>query len=186
MLKSAALAAVLLAHLAGAATSVRADQTDSRLDDLFSRLHGTSDLAEGRRITRQIRVIWRQTENEIANNAMANAGWKLYNKQYGQALEAINLALAAAPKYAEAWSRRAAVFYMLGDYPSAMEDIKHTLALEPRHFGALAELGAIYMQLEDLQAAKRALLMALEINPHLAATRQNLETVKRRLAGDPA
>ncbi len=186
MLRSAVPTALLLAYLVCAATSARADQTDSRLDDLFSKLHSTSDLAEGRRITRQIRVIWRQTENEIANNAMANAGWRLYNKQYDQALGAINLALAAAPEYAEAWSRRAAVFYMLGDYRSAVEDIKHTLALEPRHFGALAELGAIYMQLEDLEAAKSALLKALEINPHLAATRQNLETVERRLAGDPA
>lgn len=117
---------------------------------------------------------------------MANAGLKLYNKQYGEALDLIDVALAAAPEYAEAWSRRAAVFYLLGDYPSAVEAIKRTLALEPRHFGALAELGAIYMQLEDFEAAKRALLKALEINPHLAATRQNLETVRRRLTGAPA
>ncbi len=186
MIRSAILTALLLAHLACTAVPASADQTDSRLDALFLRLHGTTDLAEGRRITRQIRIIWRQTENEIANNAMANAGWKLYNKQYDEALELINLALTAAPEYAEAWSRRAAVFYIIGDYSSAMEDIKRTLALEPRHFGVLAELGAIYMQLKEFEAAKSALLKALEINPHLVATRQNLESVERRLAGDPA
>lgn len=186
MRKGAVLAALAAAYLAFGAIASRADQTDARLDNLFSQLHGTSDSAEGRRITRQIRIIWRQTENEIANNAMANAGWKLYNRQYDQALELINLALTAAPKYAEAWSRRAAVYYLIGDYSSALQDIKRTLALEPRHFGALAELGAIYMQLEDFEAAKNALLKALEINPHLRATRQNLETVKRRLAGEPA
>lgn len=150
------------------------------------KLHSTGDLSEGRRITRQIRIIWRQTENEVANTAMANAGLKLYNKQFDAALASINLAVAAAPEYAEAWSRRAAVFYLLGDYPSAMEDIRRTLALEPRHFGALAELGAIYMQIEDFEAAKRALSKALDINPHLAATRQNLEKVERRLAGNRA
>ena len=186
MFKCTVLAALLAACLACGASSARADQTDVRLDDLFSQLQGTSDLEEGRRITRQIRIIWRQTENEVANNAMANAGWKLYNRQYHQALELINLALAAAPKYAEAWSRRAAVYYLIGDYSSALEDIKRTLALEPRHFGVLAELGAIYMQLEDFEAAKSALTKALEINPHLRATRQNLETVERRLAGEPA
>lgn len=186
MLRSAAVAALALAHLVWIATPAHADQTDARLDDLFSRLRSTSDFAEGRRITRQIRIIWRQTENELANNAMSNAGWKLYNKQYDEALELLNRALAAEPEYAEAWSRRAVVFYILGDYPSAMEDIKRTLALEPRHFGALAELGAIYMQLEKFEAARGVLLKALEINPHLAATRQNLETVERRLSGDPA
>ncbi len=186
MLKGTVLAALSAAYLALGVNSARADQTDVRLDDLFSQLHGTTDSVEGRRITRQIRIIWRQTENEVANNAMANAGWKLYNRQYDQALELINLALAAAPAYAEAWSRRAAVYYLIGDYPSALEDIKRALALEPRHFGVLAELGAIYMQLEDFEAARSALLKALEINPHLPATRQNLEAVERRLAGDPA
>ena len=186
MFKSTVLTALLLVHLAGIATSARADQTDARLDALFSKLHSTSDLAEGRRITRQIRIIWRQTENEVANSAMANAGWKLYNKQYDEALELINRALVAAPEYAEAWSRRAAILYILGDYSSAIEDIKRTLALEPRHFGALAELGAIYMRLEDFEAARRVLLKALEINPHLAASRRNLDLVERRLAGEPA
>jgi len=186
MLRSAVLTALVFAHLAFSATPASADQTDSRLDELFVKLQGTSDRVEGRRITQQIRIIWRQTENDIANSAMANAGLRLYNKQYDEALNLIDTALAAAPNYAEAWSRRAAVLYLLGDYSSAMEDIRRTLALEPRHFGALAELGAIYMRLEDFDAAKRALLKALEINPHLAATRQNLETVERRLAGEPA
>jgi tetratricopeptide (TPR) repeat protein len=186
MLRCAALTALILVPLAAVVTSAHADQTDARLDGLFSKLHGTSDLVEGRRITRQIRIIWRQTENDVANNAMANAGLKLYNKQYDAALDSIDQALAAAPDYAEAWSRRAAVLYLLGDYSGAMEDIKQTLALEPRHFGALAELGAIYMQLEEFEAAKRVLLRALEINPHLAATRRNLEMVERRLAGEPA
>lgn len=186
MLRNVALSALIFANLTCIAALVRADQSDARLDELFVKLQHTPDLVEGRRITRQIRIIWRQTENEIANNAMANAGWKLYNRQYDEALDLLNRALAAEPEYAEAWSRRAAVFYMLGDYPSALEDIRRTLALEPRHFGALAELGAIFMRLENFEAAKSALLKALEINPHLAATRQNLETVERRLAGDPA
>lgn len=186
MLRVAAFAALIIAATGPFSPPVAADQTDARLDALFLKLKSTSDLSEGRRITRRIRIIWRQTENEIANNAMANAGWQLYNKRYEAALSLLNRALDAEPAYAEAWSRRAAVYYVLGDYPSAIEDIKRTLALEPRHFGALAELGAIYMQLEDFEAAKRALTQALDINPHLAATRQNLETVERRLAGDPA
>ncbi|MDH3317405.1 MAG: tetratricopeptide repeat protein [Gammaproteobacteria bacterium] len=186
MLRSTALAVLILAHLSFFAPSVRADQTDARLDALFVKLQNTTDPVEGARITRQIRIIWRQTENETANNAMANAGWKLYNKQYHEAIDLLNRALTAEPDYAEAWSRRAAVFYLLGEYPSALEDIKSTLALEPRHFGALAELGAIHMQLKNFEVAKSALLKALEINPHLAGTRQNLKTVESRLVGEPA
>lgn len=186
MLRRPALAVLIFAYLSCFPASARADQTDARLDDLFVKLQNTTDRVEGGRITRQIRIIWRQTENEAANNAMANAGLKLYYRQYSEAIDLLNRALTAEPDYAEAWSRRAAVFYLLGDYPSALEDIKRTLALEPRHFGALAELGAIHMQLKNFELAKSALLKALEINPHLAGTRQNLKTVEGHLLGEPA
>lgn len=164
----------------------RADQSDERLDGLFARLKQTEDLAEGRRITRQIRIIWRQTENVAASQALNKAGAELFLRHFENALVELNRALAAQPDLAETWSRRAAVHYLLGDFSSAVADIRRTLALEPRHFGALAELGAIYMRLEDFSAARAALEKALEINPHLVATRQNLKAVKRRLAGDPA
>lgn len=186
MLRIAALALVICTGLTGLAGSVRADQTDVRLDDLFDRLRATSDGAEGRRITRQIRIIWRQSENPSVMDAMANAGWQLYQKRFQAALEALDHAVSLEPEYAEVWSRRAAVYYVLGDYTSALQDIRRTLALEPRHFGALAELGAIYMRLEQFEAAKAALEQALAINPHLRATRRNLDIVERRLAGDPA
>lgn len=180
MLRSAALTAFILAHLAFVAASALADQTDSRLDDLFSKLHGTSDRAEGRRITRQIRIIWRQTENDVANNAMANAGLKLYYKRYDEALDLIDRAIAAAPDYAEAWSRRAAVLYLLGDFSGAVEDIRRTLALEPRHFGALSGLGLIYLHGEQWGDALKAFRKALEINPHLPGARSNIEFIERQ------
>ncbi|MDX1514116.1 MAG: tetratricopeptide repeat protein [Gammaproteobacteria bacterium] len=170
----------------GSDRPAHADQTDERLDALFTRLQETKDPAEGRRITRQIRIIWRQTDNAAASEALNRAGVELFMRRYEGALEALNQAVSAEPELAEAWSRRAAVFYLLGDFPSAVADIRQTLALEPRHFGALAELGAIYMWLEDFDAARQALIKALEINPHLAATRRNLESVERRLAGDQA
>lgn len=186
MLRRILFAAVGALIIGGFTPEVRAHQSDDRLDGLFTRLKQTGDLAEGRRITRQIRIIWRQTDNVAANEALNKAGAQLYLRRFDEALVALSRALAAQPDLAEAWSRRAAVHYLLGDYPSALADIRQTLALEPRHFGALAELGAIYMRLEDFPAAEAALEKALEINPHLIATRQNLEVVKRRLAGEPA
>lgn len=186
MLRQIVFVALGLLIIGGFAPETRAHQSDDRLDGLFASLKQTSDPAEGRQITRQIRIIWRQTENVAANEALNKAGAQLYLGRYDDALVALSRALAAQPDLAEAWSRRAAVHYLLGDYPSALADIRQTLALEPRHFGVLAELGAIYMRLEDFAAAETALEKALAINPHLIATRQNLNAVKRRLAGEPA
>lgn len=179
------LIAALLIAVALGCGSAGADQSDDRLDGLFAKLKETGDQAEGRRISQEIRIIWRQTENPAADEALNSAGANLFYRRFEQARAALDEAVAAAPDLAEAWSRRAVVHYLLDDLDSAVADIRRALALEPRHFVALAELGVIFMRLEDYPAAKSALAQALEINPHLAATRHNLELVERRLAGEP-
>ena len=48
------------------------------------------------------------------------------------------------PNFAEAWNKRATVYFMMYDFKS-MQDIIKTLELEPRHFGALDDMGLIFI-----------------------------------------
>ena len=49
------------------------------------------------------------------------------------------------PTFAEAWNRRASLYYVLKRYDAAMIDIEKAIALEPRNFGALIGKGMILL-----------------------------------------
>ena len=98
---------------------------------------------------------------------------------------AFSRAIAAAPKLAEAWNRRATVRYDMGDFEGSVHDIEETLKLEPRHFGALAGLGLIYLQIGKEGAALRAFKQALAIDPHIDDIRARVEELEKKAQGKP-
>ena len=70
------------------------------------------------------------------------------------------------PTFAEAWNKRATVYYMMGDFDKSMYDIKETLKLEPRHFGAMDGMGLIFMHLQQYEKAIEVYKQMLEIFPN--------------------
>lgn len=78
----------------------------------------------------------------------------------------LNEIVAALPDFAEAWNRRAVLYYTLGQYDRALADCHKALELNPIHFGALHGLGLCYIARQEYRAAIRALRRALELQPH--------------------
>ena len=173
------LVACLLLPLAGS-LPVRADQKDPRLDALFARLRKSTDAHEAAFISREIRVIWRQTENDTADTFVGKGSLDVARGHIDDALAAFDRAIAAAPDFAEAWNRRAVALYLKRDFKGAIVALRRTLALEPRHFGALSELGAIYMNAHQDKLALGVLKRALAIDPFLAGARENVQAIRRR------
>lgn len=183
----AAWLGVCVVVLIGVATSdgivARADQNDSRLDDLFERLQETENRDDGREITARIHQIWRSTDNKMARKFVSLGIRSIKVRLYDRALASFDRVIEIDPDYVEGWSKRAAVHYLLGNYDKALADIERTLELEPRHFAALSELGAIRMRQERDEAALDAFERALEINPHLRGAQRNIETIRQRRQG---
>lgn len=171
---------LLMFALAVWAPVVVPDQTDDRLRSLFERLRETTDANEGQLITRQIWVIWRETDDDVANSLMDRGLRDMTLERYDEALATLNKVVEATPNYAEGWNARATLLYLMGDYGSSVADVRRTLALEPRHFGAWAGLGLIYMNLDNDEAALEAFKKALTLNPHLTGSKRNIEIIKKR------
>jgi len=80
-------------------------------------------------------------------------------------------AIMIRPEYAEAWHRRALLFFNGGKYDEAIADLQATLEREPRHFGAWIGLGMIFESIDRPKAALLAYRKALKIHPFSAQAR---------------
>lgn len=69
------------------------------------------------------------------------------------------------PDFAEAWNRRAVLYYMQGNYLAAVNDCEKTLELIPYHFGALHGLGLCYASVGNYLDAIQCFRRTLDIQP---------------------
>ncbi len=160
-----------------------ADQKDPRLDRLFDRLRATESPAESEFIEYRIWEIWGESTDRQANLLMARGSAALDRRELRAALATFDELIKQAPDFAEAWNKRATIYYLLGRIDESVRDVRRTLALEPRHFGALSGLGLIYMGLENDLSAIEAFEAALKLHPNIAGVKANLETLVRRQRG---
>ena len=70
----------------------------------------------------------------------------MHNGNLKESIKFFSKVIEKNPNFAEAWNKRATVFYMLGEYDKSMTDINTTLKLEPRHFGAMDGMILIFLQ----------------------------------------
>jgi tetratricopeptide (TPR) repeat protein len=70
------------------------------------------------------------------------------------------------PDFAEAWNRRAVLYYIQGKYRKSLADCQQVVQLNPIHFGALHGIGLCHVALGEYREAIPAFRRALEIQPY--------------------
>jgi tetratricopeptide (TPR) repeat protein len=162
----ALISAIAFGDAAAQSTPDQAARAE-RLNELFALLKVTKDQDEGDIIVADIWKVWLQSGSAELDGHMQEAIAQMALNQLPQALKALDLIVASAPQWAEAWNKRATVLYMMGEHDRSLADIERVLALEPRHFGALAGIGLIRMDKGELREALAAFRRALAVNPCL-------------------
>jgi len=165
--------------------SARADQNDPRLGSLFDRLKSAPDAAAARAAELEIWRIWAVTADDQDRVLLERGVVAMNGGDFRTARAAYDLLVTRAPEFAEAWNKRATLFYLIGDDAASIADVERTLALEPRHFGALSGLGLIYTRQEQPEKALRSFEAALAIHPFLPGARASVEALREQLKGDP-
>ena len=179
------LAAQLIAVLVLLSYSLAspADQKDPALDSLFDRLATTSSAEEASDISNEIWQRWSANDDPDVSQLMEIGIRALNYSTYRKALRSFDRIIEMAPQFAEAWNKRATLYYHIREYRRSIDDIKETLRLEPRHFGAWSGLGLVSLAQENYPGALVAFKKALSINPHIPNIRryvQKLEDWQRR------
>lgn len=160
---------ILVRCLAGAAPL---DTRDAVLREAFLQLRQTASAIEAERLDQMIWQRWGDAGTRQARQLLNEASKALALGDVEPAIELLDRAVAQNPAFAEAWNRRATVFFMIGRHAESIADIERVLVLEPRHYGALAGLGQILLRLDEPDGALVAFEAALAINPHLGRIRR--------------
>ena len=159
-------------------TSVKADQNDPRLNNLFKKLNKTENQQEISDIIKDIWDIWYEVDDPKVIEYFEKGIQAMRIRNYPLAVRFFNNLIEEDPNFAEAWNKRATVYFMMGDFDKSMQDIIKTLELEPRHFGALDGMGLIFIHQGQYQQAIDVYDKMLEIFPFSLKTMQKRENIK--------
>lgn len=118
------------------------------------------------RATSELWRIWFHQKGMVGFELLRRAQILLEGGEVSQAETVLTELISDIPDFAEAWNRRAVLYYTIGEYKKAIEDCKVVIKLNPVHFGALHGLGLSYAALGEYRAAIQAFRQALSIQPH--------------------
>ena len=158
-------------------TSVKADQNDPRLNNLFKKLNKTENQQEISNIIKVIWDIWYEVDDPKVIEYFEKGIQAMRIRNYPLAVRFFNNLIEEDPNFAEAWNKRATVYFMMGDFDKSMQDIIKTLELEPRHFGALDGMGLIFIHQGQFQQAIDVYDKMLEIFPFSLKTMEKRENI---------
>jgi tetratricopeptide (TPR) repeat protein len=153
--------------------------------ELLDKLKSVASEEEAATIEEEIWDAWLVSGSPTVD-IMMKRGLEYQESEDAQsARDMFDRAIAVKPDYAEAWNRRALLFFNDGKYDEAIADLESTLQYEPRHFGAWIGLGMIFESIDRPEAALKAYRKALEIHPHAAAAQQGEKRLSRIVEGMP-
>lgn len=158
-----------------------ADQTHTSLPGLFQKLKKADDAQQAVAIEGEIWKMWYERGAAEGGNSMSAAVEAMSSGRYTIALTLLNTLVEDEPDFAEAWNRRATLFYLLGEFEKSLTDIQHTLTLEPRHFGAISGIGLIMLQLGQEERALHAFERVLTISPKNPGAAKNIKELEKKL-----
>ena len=159
-------------------STLSANDRDIELDKLFLELKkNIPSLSSG--IAQQIWMLWSTHPTDQKLTSILDEGSRLVqDQQLTRAIDIFSKAIEIDPTWAEAWNKRATVFYMVGEFQKSQDDIDKVLELEKRHFGALAGQGMVNIKLKNYDKAKRSYQKVQEIYPAMQSSKVMIEQIE--------
>jgi len=104
--------------------------------------------------------------------------------QEGNMLEAIRIfsdIIAKRPAFAEAWNKRATLYFMLGQFELSMQDCEEVLKRVPKHFGALSGYAQMLAERDQPERALELMQRAVAVNPNMVNAELLMADLRRRI-----
>ena len=179
MKKILALVAVVFMSASTLVLPASAQQSAADLDILFAKLRDPASGSEVLRIEPQIWDKWMHAGSDAENEALAKATQAMNLGLFDEADRQLTARVGSSPRFAEAWNKRATLYFLLGRYEASLADIDQVLDIEARHFGALSGRGMIYQKLGKNPEALAAFKDALTVNPTMPGARIAVQQLEK-------
>ena len=122
--------------------------------------------------------IWSRSGDEKVD-ALYRLGMKQMNEGLAEdAVATFTRIIEMKPGFAEAWNKRATLYFLMEEYEKSLADCDEVMMRNPYHFGALAGYFQIHVKREDFERAVRFGRRALEINPNMEGLKRGVEAVE--------
>ena len=159
-------------------TVLHAEDQNKELDRLFLELKKNIP-SKSSNIEQQIWLLWSTHPSDEKLTSLLDEGSRLVQDQkLYKAISIFTDAIELDPTWAEAWNKRATVFYMVGEFQKSQNDIDKVLVLEQRHFGALAGQGLVNIQLKNYEKAIKSYEKAQEIYPAMRSPKIMIKQIE--------
>ena len=155
-----------------------ANDQSNELDRLFLELKKNIP-SKSANIEQKIWLLWSTHPSDKKLTSLLDEGSRLVQDQkLYKAISIFTDTIELDPTWAEAWNKRATVYYMIGEFQKSQDDIDKVLELENRHFGALAGQGMVNIKLKNYDKAKRSYQKAQEIYPAMKSSKVMIEQIE--------
>ena len=152
------------------------------LDKLFKELKKANNQKIAYTIEDQIWEIWTTHKSDNSLTQLMSYGTVLMNnKSLDEANKIFTKIIDADPDWAEAWNKRATVYYLQKQYKLSQADINKVIELENRHFGALSGQGMVQIKLDNLEKALESYKKVLEIYPSNQSARTLVDEIEKTI-----
>lgn len=104
--------------------------------------------------------------------------------QEGNVLEAIRIfsdIISKRPAFAEAWNKRATLYFMVGQFELSMQDCEEVLKRVPKHFGALSGYAQMLAERDQPERALALMQRAVAVHPNMVNAEALMDDLRRRI-----
>ena len=159
--------------------SAISETNTDKLNELFLKLETEQNIITASKIESKIWKLWTTHPSESTlTELLAEGSYYMSQNQLDNAHKIFSKAIELDPKWAEAWNKRATVYYLMGNYELSQNDIDVVLSLEKRHFGALSGQGLVQSALKNYQLAIDSYVEAHKIYPAMESPVIMIEKLK--------
>jgi tetratricopeptide (TPR) repeat protein len=153
----------------------------SDLPPLLAALHDSAQ-AVRQAAEQAIWRVWSRSGDEAADRIFGIGAAQMQDGDLREAVKTFGRVISMKPDFAEAWNKRATLYFLLGEDDLSLRDCDEVIKRNPQHFGVLAGYGQIHVRKGDLATALDYFERALAINPNMDGVRDSIDAIGRILS----